>query len=172
MELFNLCLVIFFGRVLDMSLCTIRTIMTVRDKSLLAAFIGLFESFIWFTVVRQALESSVDGLEIALVYGLGFAAGTFLGGIITRKFLVFDLYIQIVTSNRNEELIHALRDEGFAVSVVNVNSSEFGGEKYMIFSKIKSKNFDVFKSLVNSFDEHAFIMVQDTKYVFNGYNGK
>lgn len=170
MELFKLCIVVFLGRVFDMSLCTIRTILSVREKSLLAAIIGLVESFIWFTVVRQALSSSISGWEIALVYGLGFAVGTYLGGLITRKFLVFDLYIQVVTSGRNDKLVHALRGEGFAVTVINVNSSEFGDEKYMIFSKIKSKNLKAFKALIHSFDEHAFIMVQDTKYVFNGYD--
>ena len=130
-----------------MSLCTIRTILSVREKSLLAALIGLIESFIWFTVVRQALSSSVSGLEVALVYGSGFAVGTYLGGLITRKFLVFDLYIQVVTSGRNDKLVHALRGEGFAVTVINVNSSGFGGVKYMIFSKIRAKTLRPLKRL-------------------------
>ncbi len=172
MEFLKLCLIVFLGRVFDMSLCTIRTILSVREKSVLAAMIGLFESFIWFTVVRQALSSSISGWEIALVYGSGFAAGTYLGGLITRKLLVFDLVIQVVTSDRNDELIHTLREEGFAVTVVNVNSSEFGGEKYMIFSKIRSNNLKAFKELIHRFDTNAFIMVQDTKYVFKGYDKK
>lgn len=172
MEFLQLCLIVFFGRVVDMSLCTMRTILSVREKNVLAAVMGLFEAFIWFMVVRQALSSNVSGWEIALVYGLGFAVGTFVGGVITRRFLTFDLVTQVVTSSRNDELIHTLREEGFAVTVVNVNSSEFGGEKYMIFSKIKSNNFKAFKALINKFDSHAFIMVQDTKYVFNGYARK
>lgn len=172
MEFLQLCLIVFFGRVVDMSLCTMRTILSVREKNVLAAVMGLFEAFIWFMVVRQALSSNISGWEIALVYGLGFAVGTFVGGVITRRFLTFDLVTQVVTSSRNDELIHTLREEGFAVTVVNVNSSEFGGEKYMIFSKIKSNNFKAFKALINKFDSHAFIMVQDTKYVFNGYARK
>lgn len=170
MEFFKLCIIVFLGRVFDMSLCTIRTILSVKEKNLLAATVGLFESFIWFMVVRQALSSNISGWEIALVYGSGFAVGTYVGGLATKKLLVFDLVTQVVTSSRNDKLVHAIREEGFAVTVVNVNSSEFGGEKYMIFSKLKNKNFKAFKALIHSFDEHAFIMVQDTKYVFKGYD--
>jgi uncharacterized membrane-anchored protein YitT (DUF2179 family) len=42
----------------------------------------------------------------------------------------------------------------------------------MIFSKIRSNNLKTFKELIHRFDTNAFIMVQDTKYVFKGYDKK
>ena len=46
MELFILCIKVFFGRIFDVSLGTIRTIMTVKGKKIYATTIGFFEVFI------------------------------------------------------------------------------------------------------------------------------
>ena len=59
METVILCATVFFGRVVDMSCGTMRTILTVKEKTALAALVGFFESFIWFVIVRQALNSGI-----------------------------------------------------------------------------------------------------------------
>ena len=169
MEIAILCAEIFCCRILDVSCCTIRTVLTVKEKTALAAFVGFFEAFLWFVIVRHALTSDVTGLEIAIAYGAGFAAGTYIGGHIARRFIKSNVTVQVVTSDRSDVLIRVLREEGYAVTVVNVNSSEFGGEKYMLFSEIRSDKLSHFKKLVYENDPKSFIMVQETKYVFNGF---
>lgn len=172
METAILCAEVFCCRILDVSCCTIRTVLTVKEKTALAAFVGFFEAFLWFVIVRQALTSSVTGIEIAIAYGGGFAAGTYIGGLIARRFIKSNVTVQVVTSDRSDVLVRALRDAGYAVTVVNVNSSEFGGEKYMLFSEIRSDKLSNFKKLVYQNDPKPFVMVQETKYVFNGYAKK
>lgn len=169
METLLLCLEIFCCRILDVSCCTIRTVLTVKEKTALSAFVGFFEAFLWFLIVRQALNSGIGGLPIAVAYGCGFAAGTFVGGKIAKRFIRSNVIMEVVTTSRNDDMVHAIRDAGYAVTVVNVNSSEFGGEKYMLFSEIISNRISDFKKLVYSMDSKAFIMVQETKYVFNGF---
>ena len=39
----------------------------------------------------------------------------------------------------------------------------------MIFSEIKSSQLAEFKELVYSLDNKAFVTVQETKYVYNGF---
>ena len=55
------------------------------------------------------------------------------------------------------------------MTVLDINTSLFGKKKYMIFSEIKSKQLNDFKKLVYSLDEKAFVTVQETKYVYNGF---
>lgn len=169
METFILCLEIFCCRILDVSCCTVRTVLTVKEKTTLSAVVGFFEAFLWFVIVRQALTSGTTSLAVAFAYGAGFAAGTFVGGKIAKRFIKSNIVMQIVTSERNDDLVRAIRTAGYAVTVVNVNSSEFGGEKYMLFADISSSRINEFKKLVYEYDHKAFIMVQETKYVYNGF---
>ncbi|MDO5137160.1 MAG: DUF5698 domain-containing protein [Oscillospiraceae bacterium] len=164
-----LCLKIFFARILDVSLATVRTMLTVKGKSKTAACVGFVEIIIWFLVVRTAFNSDEAGIILAIAYAGGFAAGTFIGGFISSKFIKGTVTVQIVTSGKDDEFISAIRSAGFAVTVVDVNESEYSGERYMLFSQIASDRLDEFKALVNEKDEKAFIIVQESKYVYNGF---
>ena len=164
-----MCLQVFLCRVLDVSLGTLRTILTVRGKNLLAAGIGFIEVAIWFLVVRSALNSDEGGLLIALSYAAGFASGTFLGGIIAKRYFRSFLNLQVVTSSQNNAVVDAVRAAGFAVSVLNVNGSEFGSEKYLLVIEIKSENLKKLEKIIYSHDPSAFIMARDTKYIQNGF---
>lgn len=161
-----LCLEIFFCRILDVSCGTLRMILTVREKSALAALVGFFEVFIWFSVVRQALDSSDNGLIIAIAYASGYATGTYVGGRIARKYIKPNLMVQVVTTRKDPSIIHSIQDAGFAVSVINVNSSEYCGEKYMLVSEIVGRRLEEYKNLIYSLDPTAFIMVHETKHVY------
>ncbi|MEG0833138.1 MAG: DUF5698 domain-containing protein [Oscillospiraceae bacterium] len=172
MAIFLLCVKVFFCRILDVTLGTIRTILTVREKPSLASLMGFMEVMIWFLVVREALSSDQGGLYTAVAYAGGFAAGTFIGGKIAKKFVKSNIVAQVVTTDKNDELIRNVRAAGFAASVVDVKESDFSGEKYMLFCEITSGRLKEFKQLVHSMDERAFIMVQDTKYVYNGFMRK
>ena len=164
-----LCLKIFIARIMDVSLATVRTMLTVKGKSKTAACVGFVEIIIWFLVVRTAFNSDEAGIILAIAYAGGFAAGTFIGGLISSKFIKGTVTVQIVTSGKDDGLISAIRSAGFAVTVVDVNESEYSGERYMLFSQIASDRLDEFKALVNEKDEKAFIIVQESKYVYNGF---
>ena len=169
MTLFLMCIKIFFCRVLDVSLATLRTILTVKGKRLMAALAGFFEVMIWFLVVRNAFNSSESGIVLAIAYAGGFAAGTYIGGLVAKKVIKGTVDVHIVTSGHNDELFSAIRSRGYAVTTVNVNSSEFGGEKYMGFAEVKTSNLEDFKKIVYQYDPGAFISVQETTYVHNGF---
>ena len=164
-----LCAEIFLCRIFDVALGTIRTILTVRGKRLLSAVVGFVEVFVWFLVVRTALDTETAGIWVALAYAGGFAAGTYLGGVLADALLKGLLDVQIITSSKSEVLISAIRDAGFAVSVLNVNSSEFGDEKYMLVIEIKGGSRRKLESIVYKHDPRAFIMVRETKFVQNGF---
>lgn len=164
-----LCLQICLIRILDVSLGTVRTILTVRGKRIPASLVGFFEAFLWFVVVRNALNSDVNVYLMALSYSSGFALGTFLGGVISDIFFSGILDLQIITSSRNDELIAKIREEGFAVSVLNVNSSQYGDEKYMLIMEIHGKMRKKVEHIVRELDPSAFIMVRETRAVRNGF---
>ncbi len=168
MELLLLCIRIFIVRIMDVSLGTIRTVMTVRGKNTIAALIGFVEVTIWFLVVKDALNSASNSLWIAVSYAGGFATGTFIGGFISKKFIRSKLGVQIVIHEEKKAVVNALREQGYALSTVKAQGLE-GNNKLMLFSEIDSHHLEDLKDIVKQYDEKAFIVVNETKYVQNGY---
>lgn len=169
MELFLLCLKIFFVRILDVSLGTFRTIITVKGKTLYASLVGFIEVFIWFLIVREALNTEETSIFVAIAYSLGFATGTFIGGLLSKKFIHGNLTVQIITDNAYPTLVDTLRNEGYAVTVIDVEGKDKNQEKYMLFIEINNKNLTHLQKLVKNIDKDAFIVVNETKYVENGF---
>lgn len=168
-QLLFLCVKIFLSRILDVSIGTVRTILTVKGKVVMATFMGFLEVFIWFMVAREALSSADANIYIALFYAGGYAAGTFVGGKLAKRFIISNLTVSIITSNKNDELVSFLRGSGHGVSVVNVNPSDYAGEKYMLICEIKNTKLNELKKMIYQFDPKAFIIVNETKYVYNGF---
>ncbi len=161
-----LCFKIFFVRIIDVSLGTARTIIMVRGKGLIASIIGFFEVFVWFLIVREALNTTESGLFIAISYSLGFATGTYIGSIFSEKFIESNLSIEVITEKK--ELADKIRKKNYGVSVLNVNGQE-EIPKYMLVIEIKNKKLNSLKKLIDEFDRNAFIMIKETKLVQNGY---
>lgn len=169
MELLTLCLKVFSVRIVDVSMGTFRTIVTVKGKKALASMIGFVEVFIWFVIVKEALNTESTSLFIALAYAGGYATGTFIGSTLSEKFIKGNFGVQVITSKRDDELVAFLKQNGFGVSVIDVRSEKEKNEKYMLFIEIDKVKFEDLKKLIKKYDPNAFIVVNETKKVYNGY---
>ena len=169
MELYLLCLEIIFARICDVSIGTVRTIMTVRGKNLLATIFGFIEITIWFIMVKDALTSEYNSILIVLSYALGYAIGTYVGGFIS-KYIKTKLCIQIVIDKDDQYIINRLREAGYAVTVMDVSGYE-DDEKFMLLMEIDSNRFKEIEKIINKENKKIFMMVNETKYVQNGYFG-
>lgn len=169
MNLLFLCLKIFFVRILDVSLGTVRMIVTVKGNKIIASIIGFIEVLIWFLIVKEALNTDETSIFIALSYSAGYATGTFIGGIISDKVISGTLSVQVVLSRADESIITKIREEGYAVSVVNAKGAYENTEKYMLFIEINKNKINNLKTLIKSLDQKAFVVVNETKMVENGF---
>lgn len=169
MVLFLLCIKIFLVRIIDVSLGTVRTIITVKGRRTLASMVGFIEVFIWFIIVKEALNTTETSIWIAVSYSLGFATGTYIGSLLSDIFVSGTLGVQVVTSKQDNEMISTIRNEGYGVSVVDVKGREDVVGKYMLFIEIDKKRITRLKNLIKKLDPKAFIVVNETKFVQNGY---
>ena len=169
MVVFLLCLKIFCARILDVSIGTVRMILTVRNKSLYAAIVAFFEVFIWFMVAREALNTSVSSISIPISYALGYATGTFVGGIISDKFIDSIIGVQVITTKSSEMMINAIREKGFAVSVIPLKKEKDRDKKEMLFIQLHKSKLKRLTKILNELDPKAFTIVNETKTVQNGF---
>ncbi len=163
-----LCIEIFLARIIDVSLGTIRTVIVVKGKNFIGSFLGFIEVTVWFLVVDQALSNANNNIFIVISYSLGFAVGTYIGGIISKKFIKSKLEVQVITSCNIDDMIKAIRDNGYAVSIFKLEEKQ---NKYMLFMEVNSNKFNNLKRIIKMYDKKAFIVVNETMFVQNGYFG-
>jgi len=166
MGTFILCIEIFFARILDVSLGTIRTLFNVKGKSLIAAIIGFIEILVWYLVVKEVLVTDNANFFVVISYCLGFATGTYVGGMLSKKFMRGNLTVQVIT---NKNIAEELRDNDFAVSVLDVKGKNEDESRYMLFIEIENKDLYNLQKLIKKLDKNAFIVVNESKMVLNGY---
>ena len=157
------------ARIFDVSLGTTRMMLTVKGKTLYASLVGFIEVLIWFLIVREALNTSESGFLIALSYALGYATGTIIGGRISGKFIVTPVMVQVITSIEIDSVATILKNNHYGCSVVDVTGYDKDTPKKMIIIETTSKRIKELKHLINEVDDKAFVIVNETKFIQNGY---
>ncbi len=169
MDILLICIKIFFVRILDVSLGTVRTMLIVKEKRFVAALFGFIEALIWFLIVKEAITLSNSSIYIAIAYAGGFAAGTFVGSSVAKKFIIGKVMVQVFTNNTEDILIGEIRNHGYGLTVLEykgISGSKDGRILNITIDKSKEKKL---RSLIKEHDKNAFIVVNETKYVENGY---
>ena len=142
--------------------------LTVKGKKFYASLIGFIEVLIWFLIVREALNTEESGIIIAIAYALGYATGTFIGGVLSNKFIQTPVSVQIITKIEVESMITVLKNNHYGCSVIDVTGHENTPSKMIIVETMSKRVKDLTK-LVNEVDDKAFIVISETKYIQNGY---
>lgn len=171
MELAILCAKIFFGRLIDVTLATMVTMYIVKNKRITAAIIGFIDVFIWFVIVREALVTESTSILIPLFYSGGYACGTILGSKISSKTIKTIITVSIVTS-QIDEVSEILKNHQIGGTVIKGTGIKSGTDSYMIYSQVESSKLKALEGYVKKADEHAFIVVTESKEALNGYFGK
>ena len=115
LNIFLLCLKIFFARILDVSISTVRTVYVLKGKTTIVAALAFLEITIWFLVAREALNVEKMSVWIVLAYSGGYTTGTIIGTNITKKYVKGNLGIQIISSKINTKDINTIKKQGFGV---------------------------------------------------------
>lgn len=168
MKLFLLCTKIFLARVLDVSLATFVTVLTVKGQRLKATIIGFVDVIIWFLVVKEALNTPIKSMWIALAYAGGYAIGTFIGTTLTNILIKGKISVQVVINYASPDEIEKIRNRGYAVSQIECTGKN-NTKKLMLFIEVDKKHLNDLKTVIKEIDKNAFMVVNETKYVENGF---
>jgi len=168
-ELFTwiiLPLLIFFARMLDVSIGTLRLIFVAKGFKFLAPFLGFFEVIIWLLAIGQIMQN-LNNIFCYLAYGLGFAMGNFIGILLEEKMSIGTVLVRVIPKLEVENLIESLRSNHFAVSAVEVEGMK--GKVKMLFSIINRKDIKAYVKTVHEFNPNAFYTIEDVKAVKEGF---
>ena len=110
-------LFIFFARICDVSIGTVRTIVTVQGRTVIAFCLAIVEISIWVTVAGTVINQIREQPIWVVFYAFGYATGNVLGIQVERK-LAFGLTIlKVLTHDFGKEIANTLRNMGQPVTV-------------------------------------------------------
>lgn len=152
---------IFFSRILDVSMGTMRILFINRGYKATAAFLGFFEVLIWITVVASVL-ANVKNWTNYIAYAGGFATGNYLGMLLEQKLKVGTQVIRIISKQSTHHLLEVLHQSGYRASALDAKS--VNGQEQIIFTIAKRKHTPDVIKLVKQTDSEAFYSIEDIKY--------
>lgn len=159
-------LLIFVLRVIDVSMGTMRILMTVRGRKLLAALIGFVEVTI-FVVAISAVVRNATNVWSVLGYAAGFAVGTLVGMSIEERLALGFMVVRIISSDTNNKIAEALREIGCGVT--EIPGHGLRGDVEILEVVVPRHDLPTVLQTIDRVDSKAFVTVDETQRVYRGY---
>ena len=150
---------IFFLRIADVSIGTLRIGFLVRGRPAIAGSLGFVESLVWLIAAAQVL-TNLDSPVKFVAYAAGYATGTMLGVAIERWIAIGDVMMRIMAPVGSPSAATALREAGFVVTEMNAQGRD--GEVRVSFAILPRRRMRTVLGLVGKVNPQAFVSFENT----------
>ncbi len=154
---------IFFARIVDVSLGTLRTISIVRGRTRTAFVLGFFEVSVWIIVLGAVIDQVSAQPILGFFYALGFSAGNVVGIKVERKLAWGHAAIRIFSPAHGPQMAAALREKGFAVTTFRGEGRS--GPVLEVFLVCKRRRCSNALKIVRDIDEKVFYTMESSGHV-------
>ena len=158
-------LLIFFARITDVSLGTLRFIFIAKGYKKLAPLLGFFEVLIWVLAVREVMMN-LRNIACLLAYGLGFATGNYIGMWLEEKLSIGMVLVRTVLKTDALPLMDFMKTNDYGYTLVDGQGTQ--GEVKILFSIIQRKNLPRVLDAISTHNPNAFYTVENIKEARQG----
>jgi uncharacterized protein YebE (UPF0316 family) len=158
-------LLIFFARICDVSINTIRIIYMLGGRRFTATLLGFFEAFIWLLVIREIFKH-LDNWLCYVAYPAGFASGIFVGMIIEEKIAYGKVIVRIITRKEIKELLAYLNENSFRFTHVNAQGPD--GHENLVFTVLEREYLESLLAKLKEILPTAFYTIEKVKAAGEG----
>ena len=159
-------LLIFFARIVDVTIGTARVIFVSRGYKTLAAATGFFEVIIWLLAIGQIMNNLSNPI-CYIAYGGGFALGNYIGITLIEKMSLGTVLIQVTTNRDPSNLINALKEKEYGVTTVQ-GQGAFEPVK-LIFTIVPRLNLDEVLQIIQEHNPKSFYSIQEIASIAKGF---
>ena len=159
-------LFIFALRLTDVTLGTMRILMTVRGRKWIAALIGFVEVTIFVVAISQVVRNFGNVWNV-LGYAGGFAAGTLVGMTIEERMALGWTVVRIISTDLSRRVCEALREAGYGVTEIPGQGMRGAVEIYEVVAR--RSDLPKILQIVERVDSRAFVTVEETRRVYRGW---
>ncbi len=161
-------LIIFFVKIIEVTMATVRIVLVTKGERIKGALIGLVEVMIWAMLVSKVLDNLTEDPFKLVIYALGFAIGTFTGSVFEQKLGFGNVRIEVIVKEEDgKRLAKALRGEGFAVT--ELVGQGMNHSRSVLVMHVKRKRSAHAIEIIKEQEYNAVITVNDVKPVYGGY---
>lgn len=150
-------LLIFFARISDVSINTIRIIYVLGGRRWTATILGFFESLIWLMAIRQIFEH-MDNWLCYVAYPAGFASGIFVGMIIEERIAYGKVIVRIITRRDINPLLKYLNEKRNRYTHVNAIGPD--GHENLVFTVLEREKLEALLVTLKEILPSAFYTVE------------
>lgn len=153
---------IFAARIVDVSMGTVRVILTARGYRCAAPALGFIEILIWLLAIGQIMKNLANPV-CYVAYAGGFAAGNFVGIYIHQRLSLGTVLVQAFARDDAARLVESLKSEDYGVTCIDAQGA-YGPVKivFTIISRRLTKNV---VAHIKRYDPHAFYTIEDVDHV-------
>ncbi|MCF7808873.1 MAG: DUF5698 domain-containing protein [Candidatus Marinimicrobia bacterium] len=153
-------LLIFFARILDVSLGTIRILFIARGIKSLSALLGFFEVFIWLLVIASIMNN-LGSPFYYFFYAAGFAAGNYVGITIETRLRIGRIALRVITRENSDALMEYFQNNGLGLTIVNAEGAK--GPVRILYSILDRKKLEDVLATVQELNPKAFYSIEDVR---------
>ena len=153
---------IYFARIIDVSLGTIRIILVSRGNRTQATLLGFCEIIIWLMAISQIM-SNLASWENYIAYAAGFATGTFVGMSIERRLAIGKFLVRIIIPRDAADLIVYLIAQNYRLTYIEAEGAL--GPKTVVLTILQKNHLRNLLKKIREFSPDAFYTVEDVRMV-------
>lgn len=157
---------IFFGKLIEVALASLRQQLIVKGQRLPGAVVALFEYAFWLCITASVLTDFAGNTLKMIVLICAFALGNLLGSFLEERMALGFCMITGVFMDKNKALDAAakLRANGQGLTIVSAEGIE-SAERTAILTTVKRKDVAVIKKLLFMVDTDVVVTVQAIQQV-------
>ncbi|AZB43162.1 DUF2179 domain-containing protein [Bacillus sp. FJAT-42376] len=159
-------LLIFILQILYVPILTLRTIFLVKNQTRAAAGVGLMEAAIYIVALGIVFQD-LSNIYNIIAYVLGFSVGLFLGGKLENRLAIGYVTHHVNLNERSDELVNALRNAGFGVTVFN--GQGLNSIRYRLDIVSKRSREQELMEIVEEIEPKAFMTSYELRSFKGGY---
>jgi len=161
--------VIFFGKIIEVSISTLRMVLINRGEKFKGSIIAFIDVLIWLVITGSVLSSFGNNIAKIIVFAFAFAVGNYLGSWLDAK-LAFGISSVQIIMNESEwvnVLLNSLRSNSFAVTAIDGQGKD--GRRKLLIIHVKRKNIPKAVKIVNDITQECIITINDVKSIRGGF---
>jgi uncharacterized protein YebE (UPF0316 family) len=159
---------IFFLRLVDVTLYSLRLMMVVRGRKIWAWLLGFCQAFIFVTVIREVLTDMEDWVKV-LGYAAGFATGLVLGMVVEARLPMGYTHLRIISPGLGVKIADALRAQGYGVTEVPAKGMQ--GTVTLLNCSLQRRQTTRAIEIVAQADPEAFVTTESVRSIQRGFWG-
>ncbi|MDP8256171.1 MAG: DUF5698 domain-containing protein [Candidatus Alcyoniella australis] len=159
-------LLIFLCRLTDVTMGTMRILLMIRGRKVIAGVIGFFEVAVFLFAISQVVNN-MDSVWKFLGYCGGFTAGTILGGHIDQRLAMGNQVLTVFAPKTWNLIAGELRDAGFGVTEFDGWGKD--GAVTMVRAVVKRRFLPHALDIINKLEPDAFVTASEISTARHGY---